>query len=109
MIRRWLVACAFILTTLIFPACAGADAPPFTPTMPAAVRGEDPQNPHPATSDIPPLTADYTLAATVGDPGPDGAIHVAGSERIRLTNTGAQGVTSPTFNVPAVAYCWFRA
>src|SRR4051812_2592039 len=102
MIRRWLIAGTFILTTLIFPACAGADAPSFTPTVPAAVRGEDPQNPHPATSDIPPLSADYTLAATVGDADSDGAIRVTGTERIRLTNTGAQDVTSPTFTVAAV-------
>ena len=77
---------------LLFPVGVAADAPPFVPTLAPAVRGEDPQNPHPATTDIPPLAADYTLAATVGDAGADGAIHVTGTERVRLTNTGKQPV-----------------
>ena len=96
-----------ILILLVFPACAAADAPAFSATLPAAVIGEDPQNPHPATTDIPPLAADYTLAATVNDVGSNGAIHITGTERIRLTNTGKQSVPAVTFNVAAAHYGWF--
>ncbi len=92
-----------VLVLIGFPGCAAADAPAFSGTLPAAIRGQDPQNPHPATMDIPALAADYTLTATINDPGPDGAIHVAGTERVRLTNTGKQPVSAITFNVAAVA------
>lgn len=105
--RYGVMPLVLILIVFLFPGLAAADAPPFSPTMPAIVRGEDPQNPHPATTDIPPFAADYTLSAAVGDAGPDGAIHVTGTEQIRLTNTGTQPVSSLTFNVAAVHYGWF--
>ncbi len=92
---------------LLFPAAVAADTPPFVPTLAPVVRGQDPQNPHPATADIPPLTTDYTLAATVGDAGPNGGIPVTGTEQVRLTNTGNQPVSAVTFNVAAVHYGWF--
>lgn len=105
--RRGIVSLALMLMMILFPGCAAADAPPFSPALPATVRGEDPQNPHPATTDLPPLAAEYTLSATVGDAGPDGAIHVGGTERVRLTNTGTRPVAGVTFNVAAVHYGWF--
>jgi hypothetical protein len=103
--NRLLVLLLFV--ALLFPAAAAADALPFVPTLAPAVRGQDPQNPHPATTDIPPLAAEYTLVATVGDAGADGAIHVSGTEQVRLTNSGAQPVSTVTFNVAAVHYGWF--
>lgn len=96
-----------ILILLLFPGCAAADAPPFSATLAPTVRGQDPQNPHPATTDIPPLAADYTLSASVDEPGANGAIHVTGTERVRLTNTGKQPIPAVTFNVAAVHYGWF--
>ncbi len=96
-----------LLVLLVVPSAVAADVPPFVPTLAPAVRGQDPQNPHPATADIPTLAADYTLAATVGDAGPDGAIHVTGTEQVRLTNTGKRDVPAVTFNVAAVHYGWF--
>ena len=93
-----------VALVLLAPVGVGAEAPPFTSSLPAVVRGEDPQNPHPATADIPSLAADYTLAATVDDPAPDGTVHVSGTERVRLTNTGSAPVSSVTFNVAAVHY-----
>ncbi|MDQ2787940.1 MAG: hypothetical protein M3Y58_23395 [Chloroflexota bacterium] len=96
-----------LLVALLFPAAVVADAPPFVPTLVPVVRGQDPQNPHPATTDIPPLAADYTLAATVGDVGSNGAIHVTGTEQVRLTNIGKQSVPTVTFNVAAAHYGWF--
>ncbi|MHB8646368.1 MAG: M1 family aminopeptidase [Thermomicrobiales bacterium] len=102
---RWLLA--LLIIVVVLPAGVAADAPPFSPTLPPAVRGQDPRNPHPATTDIPPLAAEYTLAATIGDPGASGAIHVSGTEQVRLTNTGNQSVPSVTFNVAAAHYGWF--
>jgi len=96
-----------LLVALLFPAAVAADAPPFVSTLVPAMRGEDPQNPHPATTDIPPLAADYTLVATVGDVGSNGAIHITGTEQVRLTNTGKQSVPAVTFNVAAAHYGWF--
>ncbi len=104
--RRRLFA-LLLLVVLLFPAAVAADAPPFVPTLAPAVRGEDPQNPHPATTDIPPLAADYTLVATVGDVGSNGAIHITGTEQVRLTNTGKQSIPAVTFNVAAAHYGWF--
>lgn len=106
--KRYFVSLSivFALSTLL-PACVAADAPTFTPTLPPAIRGQDPQNPHPATTDIPPLAADYTLSATVNPTSPDGTIHVAGTERVRLSNTGKQLVPAVFFNVAAVHYGWF--
>ncbi|MDQ6908231.1 MAG: hypothetical protein M3176_15525 [Chloroflexota bacterium] len=105
--KRYRVALLLLLVALLFPACVAADAPLFVPTLAPAVRGGDPQNPHPATTDIPPLAADYILAATVGDAGPNGAIHVSGTEQVRLTNTGQQAIPAVTFNVAAAHYGWF--
>lgn len=105
--KRRRLSVLLLLVALLFPAAVAADAPPFVPTLAPAVRGQDPQNPHPATTDIPPLAADYTLAATVGDAGSNGTIHVTGTEQVRLTNTGAQPVPAVTFNVAAVHYGWF--
>jgi hypothetical protein len=96
-----------LLIALLFPAAVAADAPPFVPALVPAVRGQDPQNPHPATMDVPLLAAEYTLAATVGDVGADGAIHVSGTEQVRLTNSGTQPAPAITFNVAAVHYGWF--
>jgi aminopeptidase N len=107
MTRRRALPFLIILILLIFPACAAADAPAFSPSLPAAVLGEDPQNPHPATTDIPPLAAEYTLTATVNDAASNGAIHITGTERVRLTNTGTQTVPAVTFNVAAAHYGWF--
>ena len=105
--QRGVVPLVIILVFLLFPGFAAADAPPFSATLSPTVRGQDPQNPHPATADIPPLAADYTLSATVEDAGTNGAIHVTGTERVRLTNTGEQSVPAVTFNVAAVHYGWF--
>jgi len=105
--KRYRLFALLLLIVLLFPATVAADAPPFVSTLAPVVHGQDPQNPHPATTDIPPLAADYTLAATVGDAGPDGAIHVTGTEQVRLTNTGTQAVPTVTFNVAAVHYGWF--
>ncbi len=103
---RWRLI-PLLLLSLLLTSGVGADAPPFVPHLPPTVRGQYPMDPHPATTDIPPLAADYTLAATVGDVGADGRIHVDGTERIRLTNTGAQPVTAVTFDALAVHYGWF--
>jgi hypothetical protein len=99
----------FILLSLLLVIGSGiaADAPPFAPQQPAGVRGQDPMDPHPATTDIPPLAADYTLTATIGDVGTNGRTHVDGTERVRLTNTGTQAVSSVTFDVLAAHYGWF--
>jgi hypothetical protein len=105
--KRNRLAILLLLVALLFPVAVAADTSPFVPTLAPGVRGEDPQNPHPATTDIPPLAADYTLAATVGDVGANGAIHVTGTEQVRLTNTGSQPVPAITFNVAAVHYGWF--
>ena len=105
--KQRLVVPLILLVLVLFPGCAAADAPPFVPTLPPAVRVQNPANPHPATADIPPLAADYTLAATIGNVGDDGSIHVMGTERVRLTNTGKQPVPAVTFNVAAAHYGWF--
>jgi len=86
------------------PATVSAPAP-----APAAkpVRGQDPMDPHPATTDIPPLAADYTLTARVADHAADGTVRVDGTERVMLTNTGTKPVDRATFNVPAAHYGWF--
>ncbi|MCA1722813.1 MAG: hypothetical protein LC748_00875 [Thermomicrobia bacterium] len=104
---RYRIFVLLLLALLLFPAAVAADAPPFLPTLAPAVRGQDPQNPHPATTDIPPLAAEYTLTATVDDVGANGGIHVTGAELVRLTNTGTQPVPAVTFNVAAVHYGWF--
>src|SRR5215472_11913621 len=97
----------FLLLSLLLAGSVAADAPPFTPHLPPGVRGQDPMDPHPATTDIPPLAADYTLVASVGGAGANGRIHVDGNERVRLTNTGTQPVAAVTFDTLAVHYGWF--
>ena len=99
MTRRGALPFLIILVLLIFPACAAADAPAFSPSLPAAVLGEDPQNPHPATTDIPPLAAEYTLAATVNDAGANGAIHVTGTEQVRLDQHGSSSPSLPSHSM----------
>lgn len=96
-----------LLCLLLVTGSVAAEAPPFTPTLPPGVRGQDPMDPHPATTDIPTLAADYTLTATVAEAGSDGKIHVDGTERVRLTNTGAQPVGALSFAVLAAHYGWF--
>lgn len=97
---------ALLLLALLVPHVA-ADTPPFAPMLPPAVRGQDSQNPHPATTDIPPLTQDVTLSAKIAEPDANGRIRVDGTERIALTNTGAKPVRAATFGVPAAHYGWF--
>jgi hypothetical protein len=101
------VSLLFLLFAFLLASGVGADAPPFVPSLPPIVRGQDPMDPHPATTAIPPLAADYTLAATVGDVGANGRVHVAGTERVKLTNTGTQPVPAVTFETLAVHYGWF--
>ncbi len=101
--------CLFLLVALAVPAPplnVGAHQP-GTPTPTLTVRGQNPMDPHPATMDIPPLTADYTLAARVSERRTDGAVRVDGTVRVLLRNTGSRPVERPTFNVPSARYGWF--
>jgi len=95
--------CALVL---VVPVAAHQSA--TTPAPPAKpVRGQDPMDPHPATTDIPPLAADYTLTTRVADRAADGTVRVDATERVVLTNTGTKPVDRATFNVPAAHYGWF--
>ncbi len=97
----------FLLCILLLTGNVAAEATPFTPNLPPGVRGQDPMDPHPATMDLPTLAADYTLTANVAEAGSNGKIHVDGTERVRLTNSGPRPVAAVNFDALAAHYGWF--
>lgn len=102
---------ALLLCIVLAPALPAVahdtSAPLTTPAATKPVRGQNPMNPHPATTDIPLLAADYTLTARVADRASDGTIRVDGTERVTLLNTGTKVVDRVWFNAPAAHYGWF--
>ncbi len=80
---------------------------PFAPTLPATVRGQDPADPHPATADIAPLAADYTITAKISPLDSAGRMRVDGTERVQLTNRTGTRAGAAMFGVTAAHYGWF--